>query len=364
MRRLGARVLGAIRTYGPRAVFYGGILALIVALPFFVTSFRVAQFTYVGLFAIALLGLTILTGYTGQISLGHGGFMAIGAYVTAILTVDHGVYDLLTVPLGGLAAGIVGFLFGFPALRLAGVYLALATFALAVIVPSLAVRFGDLTGGPEGILLPLPTSPIGALTPDEWLYYATWAIAIVLFLAALLFVRGKTGRALRAIREHEVAAVSSGISLARYKTLAFGVSAFYAGVAGSLYAILNFIVTPGTFQITLSILLLAGLVIGGAASLPGVLAGALFVEFMPLYAGDILGDVINLAQSLRLPVGDIDPTTPGVPSVVYGVVLLVVLFAMPQGAAGLVRRVGVLTKRVYSRLTPTVSPGLPPKERA
>jgi branched-chain amino acid transport system permease protein len=278
--------------------------------------------------------------------------MAIGAYVTAILSVNHGVYDLATIPLAGLAAGIVGFLFGFPALRLAGVYLALATFALAVIVPSLAVRFGDLTGGPEGILLELPTSPVGALTPDEWLYYVTWGIGAVLYVAAVLFLRGRRGRALRAIHENELAAVSSGISLPRYKTLAFGVSAFYAGIAGSLYAILNFIVTPGTFPITLSILLLAGLVIGGANSLPGVLAGAAFVEFIPLYAGDVLGGLINAGQSLRLPVGDIDPTTPGVPSVVYGAILLLVLIAMPQGAAGLVRRVGALTGRVYSRLNP------------
>jgi branched-chain amino acid transport system permease protein len=336
-----------IRHYAPRVLGYGVLLAAIAVLPFVLGEFRVTQFTYVGVFAIALIGLSILTGLTGQISLGHGGFMAIGAYVTAILSVNHGVPDLLTIPLGGLAAGIVGFLFGFPALRLAGVYLALATFALAVIVPSLATRFGDLTGGPEGILLDLPTSPIGALTPDKWLYYATWTIAVVLFAAGVLFVRGRRGRALRAIRENELAAVSAGIGLARYKTLAFGVSAFYAGVAGSLYAILNFIVTPGTFQITLSILLLAGLVIGGAGSFLGVLVGAAFVEFMPLYAGDVLGKVIGVAQWLRLPVGDVDPTTPGVPSVVYGVVLLLVLLAMPQGAAGLARRLSSLTNRAY-----------------
>ena len=330
-----------------RVVGYGALLAAIAGLPFVLGEFRVTQFTYVGVFAIALIGLSILTGLTGQISLGHGGFMAIGAYVTAILSVDHGVHNLLTIPLGGVAAGVVGFLFGFPALRLAGVYLALATFALAVIVPALATRFGELTGGPEGILLELPTSPIGALTPDKWLYYVTWTIAVVLFAAAVLFVRGRRGRALRAIRENELAAVSSGIGLARYKTLAFGVSAFYAGVAGSIYAILNFIVTPGTFQITLSILLLAGLVIGGAGSFLGVLVGAAFVEFMPLYAGDVLGKVIAVAQWLRLPVGDVDPTTPGVPSVVYGVVLLLVLLAMPDGAAGLVRRLRALTTRPY-----------------
>jgi branched-chain amino acid transport system permease protein len=354
-----------IGRYGPRVVGYGLLLALVVALPHVIPEEKVTdtQLAYVGTFAIALLGLVILTGWTGQISLGHGAFMAIGAYVTAILSVDHGVPDLLTLPLAGLVAGLAGFLFGFPALRLSGVYLALATFAMAVIVPSLATRF-EFTGGSAGILLDLPTSPIGRLSPELWLYYVTWAIGIALFVAATLFVSGKRGRALRAIRDGEIAAVSSGISLARYKTLAFGASAFFAGVAGGLYAILNFIVTPGTFQVTLSILLLAGLVIGGAASLPAVIVGAAFVEFMPLYSGDVLGPVINAAQAVGVPVNDIDPTTPGVPSVVYGVILLLVLFAMPNGAAGLLRRLGVFTKRTYSRLVSPNSRVIPSRRRA
>jgi branched-chain amino acid transport system permease protein len=334
-----------------RVAGYGVLLAAILLLPQVLGTFRVGQLTYMGVFAIALIGLNILTGITGQISLGHGGFMAIGAYVTAILSVNHGWYDLLTVPVGGLVAGAVGFLFGFPALRLAGVYLALATFALAVIIPSLATAFGELTGGTSGILLDLPTSPTNRLSPDDWLYYMTWMIAAVLFAAGLLFVGGKRGRALRAIRENELPAVSSGISLTQYKTLAFGVSAFYAGVAGSLYAILNFIVTPGSFPVTLSILLLVGLVVGGAGSFLGVLVGAAFVEFIPLYSGDVLSPVINVGQKLQLPVSDVDPTTPGVPSVVYGLILLLVLFAMPNGAAGLVRRIGGITKQVYSRLS-------------
>jgi branched-chain amino acid transport system permease protein len=340
-----------IRRYGPRLLVAVVLLAFLAALPHMIPEEKITdtQLSYVGTFAIALLGLVVLTGYTGQISLGHGAFMAIGAYVTAILSVDHDVPALLTLPLAGLVAGLAGFLFGFPALRLEGVYLALATFALAVIVPSLATRFA-FTGGSAGILLDLPTSPIGRFSPELWLYYVTWAIGVVLFVAAVLFVRGREGRALRAIRDGEIAAVSSGVSLARYKTLAFGVSAFYAGVAGGLYAILNFIVTPGTFAVTLSILLLAGLVIGGSSSLLGVLVGAAFVEFMPLYSGDLLAPVVDAGQAVGLPVADVDPTTPGVPSVVYGLVLLLVLFVMPSGAAGLFRRLGVLTKTTYSRL--------------
>lgn len=353
-----------MRQNAPRIVGYAALVAAILIAPHVIGGFRLVQLTYVGVFAIALFGLSILTGITGQISLGHGGFMAIGAYVTAILSVNHGWYNLLTTPVAGLVAGVVGFLFGFPALRLAGVYLALATFALAVIIPSIATAFGEVTGGTAGILMELPTSPVGRLNPDEWLYYVTWAIAVVLFAGALLFVSGKRGRALRAVRENELAAVSSGISLTQYKTLAFGVSAFYAGVAGSLYAILNFIVTPGSFPITLSILLLAGLVIGGAGSLVGVIVGAAFVEFIPLYSGDVIGPVVNLAQKLQIPINDVDPTTPGVPSVVYGVILLIALFLMPRGAAGLGARIGALTRQVYSRLSSSAV-GSPPKgERA
>lgn len=333
-----------------RLAGYAVLAAAIVALPHVLGTFRVTQFTYVGVFAIVLLGLVILTGLTGQISLGHGGFMAIGGYVTAILSVDHGVPELATIPIAGLVAGLAGFLFGFPALRLAGVYLALATFALAVIVPSVATALGSFTGGTAGILLDLPTSPVSALTADEWLYYVTWAIFALLFVAAMVLVRGKRGRALQAIRENEIAAVSSGISLTRYKTFAFGVSAAYAGMAGSLYVILNFIVTPGSFPITLSILLLVGLVVGGATSLLGVLVGAIFVEFIPLYSGDVARPVVNLLQALAFPIDDIDPTTPGVPSVVYGLLLLLVLFLMPHGFAGLVHRLGRLTRQVYSRL--------------
>ncbi|MEX0674648.1 MAG: branched-chain amino acid ABC transporter permease [Gaiellaceae bacterium] len=347
-----------------RSLGYAALLAVVAVLPFFLGSFRTTQLTYVGVFAIALIGLNVLTGYTGQISLGHGAFMALGAYTTAILSVNHDVDVLLTIPLGGIVAGIVGFLFGFPALRLAGVYLALATFGLAIVVPSVARRFEGFTGGQAGILLDLPTSPISAVSPERWYYWLTWAIAAVLFAAALLFLRGKTGRALRAIRENELAAVSSGISLARYKTLAFGVSAFYAGVAGSIYAVLNFIVNPGSFPIDLSILLLVGLVIGGVGSLIGVLGGAAFVEFVPLEAGTLPAKAIDAAQRIGIPVNDLDPTTPGVPSVVYGLILLFVIAAAPQGIAGLLRRVGAATKRVYSRPKLEEAPVTPSRRNA
>jgi branched-chain amino acid transport system permease protein len=347
-----------------RALGYAALVVVIAVLPHFLGGFRTRELAYVGVYAIALLGLNVLTGFTGQISLGHGAFMALGAYTTAILSVNHGVDALLTIPLGGLVAGVVGFLFGFPALRLAGVYLALATFGLAVVVPSLARRFDTFTGGQAGMLLELPTSPTSRLSPETWLYYLSWAIAIVLFAAAVLLLRGRTGRAFRAIRENELAAVSSGISLARYKTLAFGVSAFYAGIAGSIFAILNSFVNPLAFPIDLSILLLIGLVLGGAGSLLGVLVGAAFVHYVPLEVGNVPAKAIDFAQKLGIPVSDIDPTTPGVPAVAYGLILLIIVAVAPQGAAGLVRRLGALTKRLYSRPIQMETPVTPSRRNA
>ena len=325
-----------------------GLLAvavLVVALlPRVVGDFRAFELARVGIFFIALLGLNVLTGYTGQISLGHGAFMAIGAYTSAIVVTQYGVRDLWTIPLAGIVAGAAGFLFGFPALRLAGVYLALATFALAVAVPSLAKydRIEDVTGGGGGLLLSLPETPFGLpFSPSDWLYYLCWGIGGVLFVGAWLLVRGRTGRAFRAIRENELAAVSSGVGLPAYKTLAFGFSAAYAGVAGSLYAISINYVNPDTFPVALSILLLTGIVVGGLGSLAGVVFGAFFIQYAPRYAPDVLDWILSKFGF------EIDSTASGAPAVGYGIVLLAFLLVAPGGIVGLLHRLaGVLTLRV------------------
>jgi branched-chain amino acid transport system permease protein len=334
-----------MRALAGRIAILGIAAAVIALLPLYVSEFRAFELARVGIFFIALLGLNLLTGYTGQISLGHGAFMAIGAYTTAIIVTRSDLRDLWTIPLAGLVAGAVGFLFGFPALRLAGVYLALATFALAVAVPSLAKygRIEEFTGGGAGLLLDLPTTPFGLpLSPSDWLYYLCWGIAAVLFVLAWVLVRGRTGRALRAIRENELAAVSSGVGLPTYKTFAFGVSAFYGGVAGSLYGITINFVNPDTFPISLSILLLTGVVVGGLGSLSGVIFGALFIQYLPAYAPDIVRwplDKVGVA---------VDTTSTGVPAVVYGLILLAVLLLIPAGAAGVFPRVA----RVVNNLRP------------
>ncbi len=313
------------------------LVAVIALLPLVLTDFREFQFAYVGVYFIAALGLNILTGYAGQISLGQGGFMMIGAYTTAILSVKHGWNDLLTIPVAGIVAGVVGYLFGFPALRLRGAYLALATFAIPVALISLAKRFPDFTGGGGGM-------PLTRIVDGHEAYLITWPIALVLFAVAWLLLRGKLGRAFRTVRESEIAAVSSGINLPETKTLAFGISAFYAGIAGSLFAIAVAFVNPDTFPISLSILLLTGVVVGGLGSLTGVFVGALFIQYIPIYSPDILDKVQG-------PLGlELDSKAAGAPAVVYGVLLLLTLYALPTGVAGLLGRIfRTFQRRIYSR---------------
>ena len=363
-----------------RMAFFLLAAAAVLLLPRLISDFRAQQFAYVGIYLIALLGLNVLTGFTGQISLGHGAFMAIGGYTTAILISDsdpalkigshvfsNDLKDLWTIPLAGLIAGFAGFLFGFPALRLTGLYLALATFAIAVATPAVIKKFETFTGGGGGIQLfgleGLTATPktdpttfestegvtvLGQeiTTFNDWLYYLSWAIAIVMFALAWALLRGRMGRAFRAVRDSELAAASSGVNLARYKTLAFGISAFYAGVAGSLLAIATTFVNPDTFPITLSIFLLVGVVVGGLGSLWPLVIGAIFIQFLPLWAQQLNGPLPDSFGPLGVP----DFKAPGAPAVVYGVVLILVMLALPGGAAGLVRRAQSLATRGYDRV--------------
>jgi branched-chain amino acid transport system permease protein len=312
------------------------VSAIVFTLPAFVTDFRAQQFSYVGIYLVALIGLNILTGYTGQISLGHGAFMAIGGYTTAILMTDHGVKDIATIPIAIVVTGVAGFLFGLPAARLSGLYLALATFAIAVAMPSVIKRFEGFTGGGSGVNLFGTPELTASLTPvriagfelnfNNWLYYLAWSIAMLGYVIGWLILRGRTGRAFRAVRDSETAAVSSGVSLARTKALAFGISAAYAGAAGALFAIATTYVNPDTFPVALSIFLLVGVVIAGLGSLQGLIIGAIFIQFMPLWAQ-------NISKS------------PGAPAVIYGVFLILVVLALPGGAAGLIGRLVQLTRR-------------------
>jgi branched-chain amino acid transport system permease protein len=329
-----------------------GLLALaavIAVVPQFVSSFTSYELATVGMYFIALLGLSILIGYSGQISLGHGAFMAIGGYTTAILSVDgiygHQIRDIWTIPIAGVLAGVAGLLVGIPALRLSGLYLALVTFGIAVSFRQVPIKFDHFLGGTSGKVLSLLKTPFGlSATPNNWLYYLTWGIAFVLLVFAWLFVRGKPGRTLKAIRDSEIAAASSGISLARYKTLAFGLSAFYAGVAGSLYAIARGFMNPDIFPIVLSVYLVAALALGGVDSFVGLILGAGAIYVLQNRAGDVT-QWIN-----HLPHVNLNPQRPGMPDVIFGAVLIVVLIILPTGVGGALRRLfGPLTSRLYSK---------------
>jgi branched-chain amino acid transport system permease protein len=320
---------------------YAALVAVVVAAPFLFSDYRTYQLGFVGLFLVALVGLDLLTGFTGQISLGHGAFMGIGAYTTTILVLDHGVRDLWTIPIGGVVAGLVGLAFGIPATRFAGPYLALATFAIPLAFIGLLKRFPHFTGGNVGKSLPQLRTEFGwHTTPSIWFYTVCWVVALVMFPLAFLVVRGRFGRALRSVRDSEIAATANGVSTAGVKTAAFGISAFYCGVAGSLYGIGITYVNPDTFPIDLSILLLVGIVLGGAGSLYGMLFGALFVEFIRISWGPAL---LNLFSKVH----HVNTHAPGSGLVVYGVVLLLVLYAAPSGAAGVVR--GVLRRPAFLR---------------
>jgi branched-chain amino acid transport system permease protein len=251
-------------------------VAVVVLLPQLVSDYHALELGKVGLWYVAILGLVVLTGYSGQISLGQGAFMAIGAYTTAILAGHHHWNELATIPLAGLVAGAFGFLFGLPALRLTGAYLSLATFGLAVSVPAVAKKFDHFTGGSSGILLPFRSG--------QWFYRLSWTCAAVLVAAAWLLLRGREGRSLRAIRDSQVAAVAMGVNASLHKTAAFGISAFYAGVAGSLLAIVTGFVNPDSFPVQLSLYLLVGFVIGGLGSLWLAIVGAVFLQYVDSFA--------------------------------------------------------------------------------
>jgi branched-chain amino acid transport system permease protein len=297
-------------------------IAMGFVIPLLASSFVTFQATEVIIYGLAILGLNLLTGFNGQFSLGHSAFYGIGAYTTAILMHNYDLAYYWTIPAAGAVCFVVGFLFGLPALRLQNLYLALATFALANATPQI-LKFHALenwTGGVQGLVVDQPDPPdfLGFIDGDQWLYYFTLLVVIVMFFAATALINSRTGRAIKAIRDNPIAASAMGINTSLYKTLTFGVSALYTGVAGALGALAVAFVAPDSFTIFLSISLLVGLVIGGVGSIPGCIFGGLFVLYVP-----------NIANSL----------SNGLAGAIYGVILLLVVFVMPSGAAGLARNI-------------------------
>ena len=312
-----------------------GIIAVAAAIVAFLgthlSGYHQGLAVRVAIYYIAITGLNILIGYTGQISIGHGAFMAIGGYTTAIMSNYHHTNLIATLPLSFAITFAFGVLVGIPALRFRGVYLALATFALAVSVPQLPLKWSKWTGGSNGIRT--FTTP-----SNTWLYEVTWICAGLAFVAAWLILRGRTGRAFRSIRDSEIAAASSGVSLPIYKTLAFGISAAFAGVAGSLFVLVtNGFAQPNEFGVTLSLQILIGAAVAGLGSLWGTIVGAVFIGLLPQISSSfpLLGS--SHGQD-----------------VVFGLIVILVMLLLPNGVAGLL---ATIDSRVKSAIKsdPTAS---------
>ncbi len=296
-------------------------VAVAIAPLWVLESFQLFQLTMAVIMALAVLGLNIVTGYSGQISLGHGAFFAVGAYCTAILMSHLDWSFWATLPVSALVCTVVGWGIGFPALRLGGLYLALTTFALAVAVPQLLKHkaIEDWTGGVQGLFLVKPDPPAFlAVTPDQWMYLVAVGVAAVMFFLAWNLIRSRIGRAMMATRDHPTAAEAMGMDIAYLKTGAFAVSALITGIAGSLSAVAIEYVAPDSFTFFVSITLFVGMVAGGVASILGSLFGGLFVLFVP-----------NIAETI----------SKAAPGVIYGVILILFLFLLPDGFAGLLRRI-------------------------
>lgn len=330
-----------------RAVRIGAavvVAAVALALPFRYDPFRVEEFTLILVVAIAVAGLNLLTGYTGQISLGHSAFFGIGAYTTAILVADHGWSPWATLPAGGCLAFAVGLLCGLPALRIRGLYLALVTLALAAVFPAILQRFESVTGGAQGKRVPKISPPEWTgLAADQYRYFVVLAFAALTFLFVRNVARSRAGRALVAVRDNETAAEVVGVNLALYKTLAFGISAAIAGVAGSLFTMVEGFVAAGgrLFSLYGAIEFLAAMVIGGVATVAGPLFGAVVTQEAPRL----------LAEQ-----------DPALSQVLYGALLILLMLTMRDGIIGryhAIRARLVRVERRPAKIPPATDPDTP-----
>ena len=296
-------------------------------LPDVVSNYRLFLVSTMIIAAIAVLGLNLLTGFNGQISLGHSAFYAVGAYTAAILMDKLDMPYYATLPIAAVMCFIVGYLFGLPALKLEGHYLALATFALALSVPQILKYkwLEDLTGGVQGIVLSKPEVPFGLpLNEDQWLYYYCLVVMVLLYWAAANILNSRSGRAMMAIRDQYMAADTMGIDTALYKTVTFGISAAYTGIAGALSASAIAFVAPDSFNIFLSIKFLIGLVVGGIGSLAGSIVGGIFYVLVDNSA-QALSTFIKNDLGLQF---DLSAYT------VFGILLILLMYTMPMGIVG------------------------------
>lgn len=320
-----------------RGLRAGRALAVVVgvfALPYLVSSFRIGQITSACILAIALVGLNLLSGYGGQISLGHAAFFGLGAYTTGILVVSYDVPVPLALVGGILLSFVVGVLVGTPALRLQGTYLALVTLAVGVIFPSLVRRLEHLTGGSAGLYGLTFDAPAGAYFSGRsgqalWMYWVTMTGLALACLVVYDLMRSRTGRAVVALRDNEAAAVVMGVNRTVVRTVLFGISAAIAGLAGGIYGLNTGIITPDSFSLLLTIHLLVGMVLGGSASYWGPVLGGLAIYFVPEWTADLGGGPIS--------------------GVLFGAVIILMVFTMRSGLVGLLKQLAALVVVVRPR---------------
>jgi len=313
-----------IRLFRYRSTFFW-YLALVIGsflAPTVLDDYITSQLTFICMYSDATGGLMLLTGYTGQVSMGHAAFFGIGAFTSAILS-SKGVPFVLALPSAGLLAGVVGIFIGLPALRLSGLYLAIATMGFGFIVEEILVRWESLTRGNMGMIVDPPSIGPLIFESETSYYYLTLVVLILTILAARNILRSPTGRAMIAIRDSEVAAQAMGISMAKYKTMAFAISAFFTGVAGSLYAHKLTFINPESFTILVSIEFLAMIIIGGLGSLHGAVFGAAFIIFLP--------QLIIMTRDY-MPKYLADQT--GLEPVLYGLMIILFILFEPMGIYG------------------------------
>lgn len=324
----------------PRARTLAWAVVAVVAIvaPYVVDDYQVFQLARLTTTALAVASLVLLTGWSGQVSAGHGAFFGVGAYATAILIVKAELPWPVAVILATLVSFAAGLLTGLPALRIRGISLALITLVLAVLLPAVIVRFESLTGGSTGMAIPPVSTPAGIqLSGAQFFYLVTLAVLAVVLVLLALVCRGRTGRALAALRDQPLMAITAGVPTARLSLLVFGASGAVAGLGGALNALAIQSVVPDSYSFTVSLALLTGAVVGGVRSWAGALLGAVFVVYVPQLVSDSVGDSLSSNWT----------------QVVYAVLLLLVLYLAPQGLAGLGGRLAAIrTPKTHLTLTP------------
>jgi len=314
------------------------LIVLVLVMPLFIETHIIYLLTVAGITIISAIGMNIITGFTGQISMAQAAFMGIGAYASAILGNTYGLPFWITYPAAGLIAALISIILAVPSLRLKGLYLIMSTMAFEVIMEYVFMQWKDLTLGASGMDAPYPQLGSFVFDRDLSLYYLTLALVVLALVLASNLMRTKSGRAFISIRDHDVAAKIIGINLTKYKIMAFAISSFYAGVAGALYGSVMHHFDPENFNMIVSIEYLTIVIIGGMGSITGTVFGSLFMVTLP----EILRAILDLSESLR---NFMSTHFFDVKILIFGFMIVIFLIGEPGGLYALWGRVKTYFRR-------------------